>query len=442
MASNQVVLRIVGVATALALLLRAPLALGFSEDVCFPPGGGPPYNCLPLPPVCAPVGTISPACLAAALVSFGAGEVTGKHVAAQRSLVHSDCVNLLAQAVGFSPDDANWISSYGEVPDYGQFEPSDMRGKPYGAYKTAEMNGFRRDNFTAGGLVFHWVPVYNGGSASPSPTVDGLHPSTTAPDTEYFIAHLRNWAMAGTGTSQPLCRAGLTNKSDRGDYATGSGCFALDGKPAPITFSLALVAGKSKTNTFDSGTLPIETSSDGTTTSASDFDATVGGGAARVADARLGIYLHALADRVSHHACLDRSVMAGPIPASSSTWSMAATARPVCGQDHHSLFHMWEIGVDFAKVPPAHRTTEAALNLLYDELLAFAKARGTARAGADQAAAKSALVSALLSALQTRAAGARIAAVAKVACDRGHQPFPGAPACGGGGARTPAKGGR
>ncbi|TMQ08364.1 MAG: hypothetical protein E6J90_40730 [Deltaproteobacteria bacterium] len=345
-----------GAAAALALLLRAPLALGFNEDVCFPPGGGPPYNCLALPPVCEPVGTISPACLAAALVSIGADEAAQKHLAAERSLLHADCVNLLAQAVGFSPDDASWISAYGEVPDYGQFEPTDMKGKPYGAYKTAEMNGFRRDNFTAGGLVFHWVPTYKGGSASAPAAVDGLHPSTSAPSTEYFIAHLRAWAIAGTGASPLLCRAGLTNKSNRGDYATGNGCFALDGKPAPITFSLALVAGKSKTNTFDSGLLPIE-SADGHTVPASDFDATVGGGAARVADARLGIYLHALADRISHHACLDRTAMAGPSSSGSSTWSMAATPLPDCGQDHHSLFHMWESGVDFAKIPPAHRTT-------------------------------------------------------------------------------------
>ena len=48
---------------------------------------------------------------------------------------------------------------------------------------------------------------------------------------------------------------------------------------------------------------------------------------------------------------------------------------------------------------------------------------------ADQAT-KSALLADILSALETQAAGARIAAVASVACKHGYQPFPGAPACG------------
>src|SRR5439155_27386042 len=74
-----------------------------------------------------------------------------------------------------------------------------------------------------------------------------------------------------------------------------------------------------------------------------------------------------------------------------------------------------------------------------DELLAFAKSRKAARAGADDASTKSALVSAMLSALETPAADARIAAVAKVACDQGYQPFPGAPACASG--RGSANGG-
>jgi hypothetical protein len=68
-----------------------------------------------------------------------------------------------------------------------------------------------------------------------------LHPSTHAAMTEYFITHVRSWAMAGSGTSPPLCTAGLTNKSDKGDYATGSGCFAMNGKPAQISWSWALV---------------------------------------------------------------------------------------------------------------------------------------------------------------------------------------------------------
>jgi hypothetical protein len=122
--------RVLCAAAGLGLLLHAPAALAFSEDICFPSGGGAPFTCSPLPAVCQPVGTTSPACLAAALANF-VGENEGlDNIGAKRSIVHADCVNLLAQAVGFSTDDANWISAYGEVPDYGQFEPTDMTGQP------------------------------------------------------------------------------------------------------------------------------------------------------------------------------------------------------------------------------------------------------------------------------------------------------------------------
>src|SRR5580658_3116781 len=109
MNSNQVASRVLGAATAVALLLSAPVAFGFAEDICFPPGGGPPFNCLPLPAVCEPVGSASPLCLAAAAVEFGVEDDVGPYLSSERSIVHADCVNLLAQAVGFSTDDANWI---------------------------------------------------------------------------------------------------------------------------------------------------------------------------------------------------------------------------------------------------------------------------------------------------------------------------------------------
>src|SRR5262249_29618034 len=162
-------------------------------------------------------------CLAAALAEFVGENVGGSNIGAKRSMIHADCVNLLAQAVGFSADDANWISAYGEVPDYGQFEPTDMTGQPLdrGAYPPARLDGFERTSFTTGGALFHFVPLYNGGSAAPPAGVDGLHPSTEAPSTEYFVAHVRDWAMAGSGASPLLCTGGLTNQSDGGDYATG-----------------------------------------------------------------------------------------------------------------------------------------------------------------------------------------------------------------------------
>jgi hypothetical protein len=146
---------VLGTAVGLVLLLRAPAALAFVEDICFPPGGGAPYNCAPLPPECQPVGSTSPACLTAALAKLG------------------------------------------------------------GAYRTAKMDGFNRTGFTVGGAFYHYVPIYNGGSATPPPGIDGLHPDVHAAGTEYFLVHVRNWAMAGGGAAPPICTAGRA-AADRG----------------------------------------------------------------------------------------------------------------------------------------------------------------------------------------------------------------------------------
>jgi len=44
--------RVVGTAGGLALLLHAPVAFAFVEDICFPVGGGAPFTCSPLPAAC------------------------------------------------------------------------------------------------------------------------------------------------------------------------------------------------------------------------------------------------------------------------------------------------------------------------------------------------------------------------------------------------------
>jgi uncharacterized membrane protein YgcG len=427
--------RVLGAAAGLALLLHAPAVFAFAEDVCFPSGGGAPFNCAALPAVCQPVGTTSPACLAAAAALFiGDQTIAASKIGAKRSMIHADSVNLLAQAVGFPVDDANWISAYGEVPDYGQFEPTDMQGQPLdgGAYQTVDLEGFKRTNITLGGSLYHYISIYNGGSATGPTGIDGLHPNTQDATTEYFLTHVRNWAMAGGGTSPPICAAGLTVESANGDYATGSTCFALSGQPALVDWTWE-TAGP-QTYTINSGLQVLDAPDGGAAVLSDQFDTVVGNGAVRVEDARLGIYAHVLADRISHHACTDTCAMAGPTSGGSSTWSESETSSMYCAQTYHALFHIWETGVDFTALPAADRTTEATLSALYDELVSFATARNTLRSGAGDAATKSALVTAMATALEIQAVDARISAMAKVACDNGYQPFPGAPACGSSGA--------
>ena len=142
-------------------------------------------------------------------------------------------------------------------------------------------------------------------------------------------------------------------------------------------------------------------------------------------DARFGVYLHALADRITHHVCTDRSVIAGP---TASGFQIAFTDDE-CKQPIHLLRHAWETGVDFRLLAAQDRTTPAMLSTIYDEFVELARARGLLRTGADTAAAKAAYVGALTSALTQYAALDRVRAIDAVGCAHGLVPLPGQPAC-------------
>ena len=396
-------------------------AFAFAEDICFQTGGKP-TNCLPVPSECLPIGTTSVACRVAAARLVA----DGSRAAGVRSSVHADATQLLAQAVGFSAEDAYWIAAYNEVTDYGTFEATDETGAPYGGgtFKTASLDGFVRTNTTSGGLLFHFGAPYSGGASTPPLGIDGLHPDAADGQTEILLAHLRAWAMGATGDARVLCTAGLTTMSGSGDFATGTSCFVRpDGSAVPVTGVLSSFGSTSIHFNLETGAQPIAGSS-----TAVQLDALVGGGASRSSDARIGIYLHSLADRVSHHACLDGSVISGPTGAG---WNEDMTAAQ-CSTGYHMLYHAWETGVDFTRVPSNNRTTEAALDIVYDELVAFATARGVARAGASDPARKTSILGPLVAALQTEDADARIQAIADLACQDGFVPFPGMPACAGG----------
>ncbi len=92
--------------------------------------------------------------------------------------------------------------------------------------------------------------------------------------------------------------------------------------------------------------------------------------------------------------------------------------------------HEYETGVDFHSLDPHDRTTEAALSMVYDELVNFARVRGVLNPEATTPAAKKAVVTdGLLPALERRNPEARIRAVTAVGCRLGVPAFPGSPRC-------------
>lgn len=396
-------------------LLWAGDAWAFAEDACFESGVG--YrNCSELPEACEPAGVDDARCRVAAAAAF---VLEGSSASAARSVVHADATQLLAQFMGFSAEDAYWIAAYDEVADYGAFDVVDASGASLdgGAWATATLDGYVRTNLASGGMLVHFVTPFHLDEAQPISGIDGLAPDVEDGRTEVLLANLRRWAL-GEG---PGCTAGLTLPVD-GDYARGDACLHEGGAPLPIEGDVRAVA--SADVHFETATgLQVVASADLEVALTSDaLDTLVG--ADRADDARLGLYLHALADRVSHHVCGDASYLF-----LDDAGFYADLTHDDCTQGAHALRHFWEWGVAPASLEPRHRTTGAALSLVAEELAAFATRRGVYAAERDTEAARAALLLALEDAVAEPEAADRLQAVADVACSMGLQPFPGMPAC-------------
>jgi hypothetical protein len=394
----------------------------FAEDLCWR-GDGTVTACTPLPDTCLPAGTIANGCLTDALTIYTAAAATYPHL---RSSVHVDATYLMAQRVGFSADDAYWIAVYNEAVDLGEYEPVDYNGLPFGGgtLATAVIDGFERINLAGGGVYYHFVSPRGATVAD----VDGLHPDLQDAETEGFLVHLRAWAMAQEGLGRPLCTDGLSAWTGF-DYALGSSCYLLPGATgANIDSNISALATVTISFTAVTGSqLVVTSNTPGGPVYAEDFDTVIGGSAQRVADARLGIYLHALGDRISHHVCTDRTALVGPIglPRAFSV----DMSNSDCGQALHALRHMWEVGVAQSGLAAEDQTLSASLALIYDELAAFAGARGTLTPDADLPASRDEFIAELMSALAREDGGQRLEALMRIGCARGFEPFPGLGAC-------------
>ncbi|CAG7587894.1 hypothetical protein ACVH9Z_08430 [Rhodococcus opacus] len=402
--------------TAAAFVVSPPPVYGFAEDICYTEDGAPPHNCAPLPPECLLDDPNSPICGAEAFLRYG---FTLRRPLGGRSLVHSDSTYIIARTVGFSEQDAYWIAAYDEATDLGTFAPRDIFGRlvpDAGALTTKDISGLVRTHFATGGFLFHFLPTMRG-PADPLP--NGLQPDVDDPRHEVMLTHLRNWALAGPGSGAPLCTGGFTNPSEDGDYATGATCYG-DANPVQIngTYSLETPAAIPFTNMTGQQVI-----SD--TVLSSQFDSWIGENSW---NARTGIYIHALGDRISHHVCTDAGTITPPGPAGPDF--RIDLNQPTCDQGPHAVRHEYETGVDFAGLDPEDRTTEAALSMVYDELVNFARVRGTLDERATTPTTKNALLTdGLVPALEIREPVERLNAVTDVGCRVGVPAFPGNPVC-------------
>ena len=292
-----------------------------------------------------------------------------------RSLVHSDSTYVIAQVLGYSAWQAYQIMIYAEATDQSSYEPFDQEGlrlmtvdEIISCYEqsmlandnclaiTPELPGLYKFNDTNGGQLLHEHARYYA-TAEPPPITpfptDYFSPAN-APR-EVLLNNLRAWAF---GERDDLCIAGIT--TDIGDPL--SACLE-DGRLDFPMYFFGFAYGEAVQFEAVLGVLLLNDNQDALVSS-TNVDMT---------DylphdpgmARMGIYLHSLADRISHHMCTDRSHM---YPTGENSFDTTFDQWS-CAQGSHFLWHVWEAGTDQSKVHSQDfRTIEVALDVIWDEL--------------------------------------------------------------------------
>lgn len=401
---------------ALMSLLFSSNVFAFGDDVCyFPTFDQQVINCYQLPDPCLDDNPDNDTqCANAVLLN---AMQAGTDTDILRSSLHSDATYLLAQAVGFNKDQAFSIASYNQAMDHGVYTARNLLGEPLGGEysDTANINGLNRGNFISGGNLLHFVTPANGAE-------NGLEPNKTNPHEEPLLAHVRLWALASyRQTIDQFCTGGITNVSAKGDYATGVGCYKTNlGHDADLAIAIRNLQGGSNQISSSTGTQIIQQGSPNNglpKVYADDFDQHVGIDIAK--EARIGVYLHVLQDRISHHICLDSSSLTGP-GIDGNFW-LADLSNEECAQDIHVLRHAYEQATDYDQLDTSDQTTLAALKATYSELQLFAQLNNLQPVINDAEP----LMENIAETLKIVDAVTRLESIAQISCDNQLNPYPG-----------------
>lgn len=442
-ATNRV---LAGFLLLLGLQLWVPSpAQAFGPDVCFLNDGSI-TNCTPLPPECPP-GNESQYCIeTVARMSDAVSEQTGT-VGAKRSMLHMDFTFFAAQFVGFSRDEAYFIGAYDDATDLGRYVPRDIAGRllvsstdcdaaealqPRCVWVTKPMMGINKVNIVTGGIFYHFHAPHNGHTPSPVEVINGIEPNTDDPYHEPFLSHLRRWANPASSTHL-WCAHGLTTATadEVPNYAYGDRCYGDDTPftSERITGELMLWKDKFQRPKYTpysvlTGPQVVQMGDADGGIDSTQFDEYVGYWADM---ARIGIYLHAYQDRLSHYRCVDDSYLNGPydVPGFQFFENMRSVE---CDQRVHVLRHAWETGTDQSQLLPRDRTLEAGMIGTYNELLKFAQDLGIAPERALDPEQRQAFIDRMLQALQIGEAQTRMLEVSRRGtAEFGLRPMPGYP---------------
>lgn len=397
-------------------------AHAFGVDVCFndPASGEPPIrNCLGVGQACRTSNlslTQELSCRVKAVTDGISGLGDGNAIVGGRNMVHSDSTYLMAQLIGFSAWQAYQMMIYSEATDQAEYTAFDQKGakiltdaqathcrEAWGPdvpreclILTPEVNGIYKFNYHTGGMLLHYHARFSPSGNSPPGLVypiDYFDPANLP--YENILTNFRAWVF---DKREDACAAGIT-KDMTPVHALRSPCDTSSHiLKSPMNFFALGVSKLAIPFTTQLGTLMIEErNQSGVST---DVFANNDSLQAYVAPhemvyAKMGIFVHVIGDRYSHHMCTDRSY----VYAESDGNYTSDYSSLYCAQGSHFLWHVWEQGTNQSdeNLSIAHQTMRPALEVVYDQLIDYATYQGIP---VNQKLVKQAIINDLISVIQ------------------------------------------
>lgn len=369
----------------------------FGVDVCFnrPDSGASIItNCINLGEECRTSNLSSEqliACKVAATADSLSGLTGSNDIIGGRSLLHMDSTYLMAQLIGYSPWQAFQISKYNDATDQTYHTPFDQSGHPLLSNAVIEqcqsvwgenmpnecllttplLAGLDQFNYETGGMWLHLHARYSE-DGNPPPNlpfpVDYLSPEYN--QYEVLLNNFRNWVF---DIRNDNCVYGITKLAPSTTCAEPPALinnplnfFSFGFSRLAIPFVTTLGVFQINETSHHSSTPVYATNASFQTYVSPDT----------VNFAKLGIFLHSLQDRYSHHMCIDSSYFYLDEPD-----VYTATYDSVnCAQGNHFLWHVYEQGTNQAtwNLRTEHQTMQPALEATYEQLVRYAEHQGIA----------------------------------------------------------------
>ena len=369
-------------------------ANAFGVDVCFNDpsfGGGIIQNCINIDESCR-TDNLTYAqqitCRGNALISSLSGLSGSNAIIGGRSLVHSDSTYLMAQLIGFSAWQAYQIMIYDEATDQSEYTAFNQAGaqilsnseiascrENWGPNMPNEcliltpvLSGLYKFNYVTGGMLLHLHAQFSpSGNALPPVgyPIDYLSPQNIQNDP--LLGNFQAWVF---DRRTDACAAGITTPMSS---ITSPCAPATNILNSPQNFFAPGFTQLAVPFFTTLGPLIIDQNSTGNVYATdSSFQSYIN--PHDVAYAKMGIFLHTLGDRYSHHLCTDNSYFY----AESGGNYNSNYSQVYCAQGSHFLWHGWEQGTTQTtdNLATQFQTMQPALSEVYDQLIAYAAYKG------------------------------------------------------------------